>query len=214
MIDAAKYLGACLGVACALATAPARAQFVCGYPKLVTPVSTDLTTSKPPIEWEAIAGAQYYRVTITSRLPEGRILAAIDTQVPGTHFVPPQPLAETRANIRIGVTAYCNAEPNAALAPQEPARFLINASANCALRSEVHVDGTGRRRILTWDAVAGANAYRVVAYSAFDGTLVTQQTTRAAKAELDAPTANPVVVGIRPECATGVGDQVHALVLP
>ena len=198
----------------ATSAAPAFAQAICGYPKLISPKSAYLSDNKPVVEWEATPNAQYYRVMITSRLPEGRILTAIDTQTSATRFVPPLALATMKANVRIGVTAYCGSEPSKQPAVQDPTRFLIDASGNCALKTQAHIDGTGLKRTVRWDAVPGASAYQITVYDAANAAPVERKTTRVPNVELDVPADKVVIVGIRPECATGGGEQIHALIVP
>jgi hypothetical protein len=95
----------------------------CQSSGIVAPArGSTVADARPVLTWLVIPGAIRYRVEIESRVPEGRILVSLDTQVSGTRFQPPQPLTDHRAAVKVRVTAGCPPDDGGRLRDQ-PATF-------------------------------------------------------------------------------------------
>src|SRR5204862_7089925 len=85
--------------------------------------------ARPDIRWSGLSGVKVYRVQIESRVPEGQVIERIDTRVGDTRFVPPRPLTERRAAVKLLVTADC---PEPTSIATRPASFFIAVAPNCS----------------------------------------------------------------------------------
>jgi hypothetical protein len=166
-----------------------------------------ITDARPVITWPAIPGATRYRVEIEGRIPEGRILVSVDTQVTGTRFQPAQPLTDHRAAVKVRVTAGCPPDDGGGLREQT-ATFHIDTSPLCPAPARIALSSD--RRNVEWTAVANAIRYDVTLLRA-DGTVARQEQTR--RNSVARPVAPEVLVAVvRPYCATGFGQRTSALV--
>jgi len=73
----------------------------CPAPNITTPAA-DATraAARPSLRWAPAPGATGYRVRLTSRVPEGGVIASLDTLTTAPSFDPPQPLADLGAIVR------------------------------------------------------------------------------------------------------------------
>src|SRR5512143_37264 len=106
-----SLIGFAFPLACIVTWVPtASASQQCLEPVVTSPARESTQSSvRPGITWEAVPGVSGYRLRLTSRQPEGRTFATIDTLVSGTRFVPPQALTDGFAVVRVSVTSQCPA---------------------------------------------------------------------------------------------------------
>ena len=165
-----------------------------------------INEARPEIAWRAVAGAKSYRVQIESRVPEGRVIERIDTQVSSNRFVPARPLADERAAVKILVTADCAGTPNLA---EQPAWFFVDAAAACAPAKALAFPAGG----VEWDRTAGATRYQVEVYSTPEGRLLSRVETPLTSAALPRGPAQ-MLIAVRPQCGTVVGPAIYGLAPP
>lgn len=163
------------------------------------PRTATVVEARPQIAWPAVPGAKSYRVQIESRVPEGRVLERVDARVPENRFVPPRPLAEDRAAVKVVVTADCATPPNIA---SQPAWFYIDAAAACP-RAEALAFNAGAAR---WRGTAAR--YEVEVFSAVDGRLLARRDTPVASLPLPA-SHEPMLVAVRPRCGPVLGAALY-----
>lgn len=166
--------------------------------------------ARPMLSWRAIPGASQYRVEIESRVPEGRVLVSLDTQVSGTSFRPPQPLTDFRSAVKVRVTAGCPADDGSRLR-ENPSSFRIDTSPLCPGPARIALSEDGRD--IEWSAVPAAIRYDVVLLG-MDGPYVEvrleQQTQRT---RLPLPgNGETLTAVVRAYCSTGFGPRGLALV--
>lgn len=209
-VTTTRLLGAALA-ACACASLPAGAATVaCGAPALIAPDAPVVSDPRPRIAWAPHPGATAYRVTLTSRVPEGAQLAALDVQTETTSLLPAQPLAVDRALVRVRVTALCPAgDPGQS---GDERLFVIDATARCTLSGPVAIRRDGAQVSVGWHAAPAAGTVDVAVYSAADGRLLGQAEARGAEAKLDTATREPVVAVVRPRCAAIAGEWTASTV--
>ena len=191
-----------------VALSDSQAQQTCGTPSLLSPAQTDITNAKPRFEWTPVAKAKHYRLWLESRVPEGRVLFTHDIQTTATYWTPPAALTETRALVKMKLTAICDGDGERADAtPVSPpfTRFRIDTSANCVLAAAPAVTLAGQGAELSWPAVAGANYYELATYSGVEGKLTRKNESRGTTFKLDAVAPGVWVIGVRPRCSTGFG---------
>jgi hypothetical protein len=185
-------------VAALLASAAAHAQ--CTPLEPVSPRrDATVTDARPEIAWPAAAGAKSYRVQIESRVPEGRVIERLDARVAEPRFVPPRPLAEDRAAVKVVVTADCATPPNIA---SQPAWFYVDAAAACPPAEALAFTGGAAR----WRGTAAR--YEVEVFFADDGRLLARQDTPVTSLRLPAA-PGPVLVAVRPRCGTVLGPALY-----
>jgi hypothetical protein len=192
-----------IAAGCALcACAAAAAQ--CDALRVIAPVQgTTLREARPEIAWRAVPGARSYRVQIESRVPEGRVVERVDVEVSGNHFVPPRPLADARAAVKVLVTADCAGVPNLNV---RPAWFFIDATAACP-PVDALAFSAGR---VQWRRSSAATRYDVETYSESGGRMLAREETPLASAPL-AAAPGPILVAVRPRCGTIIGPAVYGL---
>ena len=70
---------------------PGAAAEPCAVAEIISPSQGSFVAQpRPPIEWRALPGVSRYRVQLESRVPEGRVLASIDsvvTELPRHRFL-------------------------------------------------------------------------------------------------------------------------------
>lgn len=118
-----------------------------------------LTTPRPVLKWRALAGANPpYRVMLEAREPEGRVLHAEDVLTANTELIPAQALAQTRASVKVLVSAGC-AELTPRDVAAQAAAFHIDVRAACGSAASLIFDAATRR--LTWQSSAAQHELRV-----------------------------------------------------
>ncbi len=178
----------------------------CSEAELIEP-SAIVADARPTLSWRAIPGASQYRVEIESRVPEGRVLVSLDTQVSGTSFRPPQPLTDFRSAVKVRVTAGCPIDDGSRLR-EKPARFQIDTSPLCPGPERIGPSEDGRD--IEWSAVPAAIRYDVVLLGPDGGVLLESQTQRT---RLPLPaTGETLTAAVRAYCPTGFGPRGLALV--
>jgi hypothetical protein len=156
---------------------------------------------RPEIEWRAVPGARSYRIQLESRVPEGRVIERVDTSVADNRFIPPRPLADRRAAVKVLVTADC---ANAPAIAAQAAWFFIDAAPTCpAPQKLVAMD-----RSAEWSAVPGATSYELEVYALPDGRLLLRRDTPLTTATLPADSSSKLIA-VRSHCASVVGDAVY-----
>jgi hypothetical protein len=159
------------------------------------------------LRWRAIAGSERYRVELESRMPEGRVLASIDTHVTGTSFRPPRSLTDSRAVIKARVTAGCPADEGSELRAQS-ASFFIDTSPLCP--GPARIDSRENLKSIEWAPTPNATRYDVTLLRADGAQIVKGQTQRP---EFAVPaSSDPLIAVVRPYCATGFGPYTSALI--
>jgi hypothetical protein len=177
--------------------------------RLIAPAAgATVADARPVITWAPLPGASRYRVEIESRIPEGRVLVALDTQVGETRFQPPQPLTDHRAAVKVRVSAGCAPDDGARLRARAAA-FQIDTSPLCATPAAMTV--TPDRRALAWPAVPNATRYDVTLLRPGDGSVVRRGDTRQPAFALPSG-PEPLVAVVRPYCPTGFGTAGSAFV--
>ncbi|MGH8667648.1 MAG: hypothetical protein ACREUH_00330, partial [Burkholderiales bacterium] len=125
--------------------------------------------AKPELTWRMLPESKRYRVQLESRLPEGQVIARMDTVVEGTQLLPPMALAGTRAAVKVVVTADCGKEAPP-VTGRGPTFFIDTASACAAPRELVLKDG-----VLSWRGT-GVAGYAVAGFAGDAKVLLTQET--------------------------------------
>ena len=190
-----------LGATCILAHAHAE----CASVEILNPLrNSTIHDARPGIKWAALSGVKLYRVQIESRVPEGQVLERIDARVSDTGFVPPRPLADRRAAVKLFVTADC---PESAPIATRPAWFFIDMAPNCPAVQGLSFSGANASRA-QWARTSGATRYEVEAYSVADGRLIARKETTLTSTDLPQVTA-ALVVAVRPRCESVVGEAAY-----
>lgn len=174
----------------------------CPAPGITAPAAdATLAAARPTIRWEPVPGATGYRVRLTSRVPEGAVIASLDTLTTVPTFEPPQPLTDLGAVVRVAVAARCGAETG----PETGLRFFIDIRPGCPAVADPAVELGASRPRLYWEPVEGAKRYEVLAYAAGDGRLLGRGETREPSFLLPGTGAAPAVAAVRPRCRDGYG---------
>jgi hypothetical protein len=147
---------ACLVLATLVVIGQAGAQ--CPIAQIISPKQGEvISTMRPTIEWQAISGMSRYRIQIESRVPEGIVLAQLDTLVAGTQFVPPADFGVSRTAVKLLVTGDCPDAPNIA---DRRAWFFIDMASACPAPSTLTFSGTGPVKV-EWAVTTGATRYQI-----------------------------------------------------
>jgi hypothetical protein len=179
---------------------------VCSEAELIEPAAI-VADARPTLSWRAIPGVSQYRVEIESRIPEGRVLISLDTQVSGTRLQPPQPLTDFRAAVKVRVTAGCPADDGSELR-EKPATFQIDTSPLCPGPARIALSGDGQD--IEWPAVPRATRYDVVLVGPDGGVRLERQTRRT---RLPLPANGETLTAVvRAYCPSGFGPRGLALV--
>ena len=204
-----------LTVAAAVCVAMEPAAAACPVAEIIAPErGARVGQPRPAIEWRALPGVSRYRVQLESRVPEGRVLSSTDSVVEGTRFIPPADLAESRAAVKLLVTAACENGPSTVR--EQPARFFVDLTLKCPPISRLSFEdaatglagGAGR---VAWARPAAATRYEITFYAMPDGKVIT--TGETASTSYDTPrNPAPMMVAIRPRCGTAVGPAVYGFV--
>jgi hypothetical protein len=190
-----------LGATCFLAHAHAE----CAPVEILNPLrDSTIHDSRPGIKWTALSGVKLYRVQIESRVPEGQVIERIDARVSDTGFIPPRPLTERRAAVKLLVTADC---PEPTPIATRPAWFFIDVAPNCPAVQGLSFSGAGASRA-EWARTSGATRYEVEAYSLAEGRLIARKETTLTSTDLPQAGA-ALVVAVRPRCESVVGEAAY-----
>ena len=190
-----------LWAACSLGQAHAE----CASAEILHPLrDATIHNARPDIKWRALPGVNVYRVQIESRVPEGQVIERIDTRVGDARFVPPRPLADRRAAVRLLVTADC---PETTSIATRPAWFVIDMAPSCSAVQGLSLTDTGTPK-LEWARASGATRYEVEAYSVVEGRLIARKETTLTSMELPRA-ATSLVIAVRPRCESVVGEAAY-----
>lgn len=193
-------------------TQPAQAEGVgasCTSPAIIAPRLGILYESRPLIEWAKVPGALQYRVQVRSQVPEGKVVATIDTVVSENRFSAPQPLAESRAIVTVKVSTLCG--------PMESVpsvlRFELDVTRECPAPRGVKASANDGKLLVVWNPRESVEGYRVVLRSASNGAELERRETTNARASFDGGKYfnTLLMLAIESRCRHVVGD---ALVLP
>ena len=166
---------------------------------------------RPAVEWRALPGVSRYRVQLESRVPEGRVVTSTDSVVEGTRFVPPANLAESRAAVKLLVTALCG--DAAARVSEQPARFYVDLARACPPVSKLSfeipalADAGGAGKV-AWTGAAAATRFEVVLYAMPGGEMMSSGETPSASYDLPGG-AQAMLVAVRPRCGAAVGPAAY-----
>jgi hypothetical protein len=202
-----------LAVICALLSAAwivwSSGYATCSEAELIEPAAI-VAEARPILSWKPISGASQYRVEIESRVPEGRVLVALDTQVSGTRFRPPQPLTDFRSAVKVRVTAGCPTDDGSRLR-EKPASFQIDTSSLCPGPERIGPSEDGRD--IQWSAVPAAIRYDVVLLGPDGPDIDVRLERQTQRTRLPLPaTGETLIAAVRAYCPTGFGPRGLALV--
>ncbi len=190
-----------LAAACSLVHAHAE----CAPVEILDPVrNSTIHSARPDIRWGRLSGVKAYRVQIESRVPEGQVLERIDARVGDTRFVPPRPLTDRRAAVKLLVTADC---PESTSIAAHPAWFFIDIAPKCSAVRGLSFSGESAPKA-EWLRANGATRYEVEAYSMADGRLITRNETTLPSSDLPRVAA-ALVIAVRPRCESVVGEAAY-----
>jgi len=193
--------------ALAAAGSLAHAHAECTPVEILDPVrNSTLHGARPDIRWGGLSGVKVYRMQIESRVPEGQVIERIDTRVGDTRFIPPRPLTDRRAAVKLLVTADCRESTSVAT---QPAWFFIDMAAKCSPVQGLSLSGESVPKA-EWKRTDGATRYEVEAYSMTDGRLVVRKETTLPASDLPRVTVE-LVVAVRPRCESVVGEAAYGL---
>lgn len=143
-----------------------QSQAACGPPVLLAPTQTVISEASPRFEWAPVPNASHYLVWLESRVPEGRVLLAEEFQTNATYMIPPRPLTNSKATIRLRVTAVCKDNSRAELS----ARFRIDENDGCRLQTPPVAQKVGRQEwSVHWQSLQSAQRYEIRVHAAEDG---------------------------------------------
>jgi hypothetical protein len=183
----------------------------CEPTKVLRPVRGEvIADARPVIAWGPLPGAKSYRVQLEARVPEGRMLATIDTVVSATTFSPPQPLTDYRAAVKVRVTAECPTAGFDALREQ-PAWFFVDTALACAAPTDLRFDAA--TSTLEWRGGGAAQRYEVFVYAGAEGALKHRGEALASRAVLPRGLKSGVAA-VRPRCANGYGAMAFLPIAP
>lgn len=183
------------------------ARETCATPVIISPAEVDITDAKPRFEWTSVANAKRYRFWLESRLPEGRVLSTHDIQTSATSWIPPAALTETRALLKVKLTAMCNEGDNNGVTPIAPpfVRFRIDTSVGCVIPSAPMVSLVGQQADVSWPAVVGADYYELSIFFGDEAKLNRKNETRNTKFQLESLSPGVWTIAVRPHCPSGYG---------
>lgn len=116
--------------------------------------SQTIADRQPTLVWQAESHLRY-RVQVAAVLPEARLVASHDTEILGSRFKLPAPLAVERAGIKVLISRGCDGLDAQDLHAQG-AWFFVDVRGACAM------DGASLKETdagLSWTAVPGASTY-------------------------------------------------------
>jgi hypothetical protein len=160
--------------------------------------------TRPTIRWRPVANVTLYRVQIQSRTPEGRVLHTFDQMTDDNSFRPPVRLAETRASVKLLLTAGCEAVDQQALM-ETAAYFHVDAAMKCPSPGGLALRRDAAGDVLEWEGTATAVRYRVRRIDVSGARRPDETETSHTFLALPAATADELLL-IRPVCDSGMGD--------
>lgn len=182
----------------------------CSPPALLVPTGGEtVTDSRPAIRWQPAPGVLRYRIKLTSRQPEGAQLVSIDTNISGTEFVPPNPLADSTAVVTFRVASVCPEDPSDALNRESVLRFYVDVRPTCQLTEPPSIQATSDGRRVSWGKAQAADRYEIFAYGTSDGRLIFSTETTATSTKLADGLATPLAIAVRPRCGQVRGAPVY-----
>ena len=185
----------------------ADAEIACPAPVITAPGSdSTLAIAGPVVRWEPVPGAQGYRVQITSRVPEGAVIANLDTLTAEPEFEPPQPLTDLTAIVRVTVVARCVKETGL----QTSLRFVIDTRLGCPGVADPVVESSVSGSRLRWRPTETAERYEVLVYAASDGRLLGRGETGQPSFDLPGSSGTSAVAAVRTRCRDGHGPFAFA----
>lgn len=190
----------------------ASAADACPAAEIISPAQGSFVAHpRPAIEWRALPGASRYRLQLESRVPEGRVLARFDSVVAGTRFVPPANLADSRAAVKLLITADCGAQ--APSVTENAAWFFMDLSALCPAPAEILVNAAPGP-VVTWQPVKQALRYEVSVFTAAEGRLLAKAESVEPRFRFSTAPAAPYYVALRARCAEAYSAPVYRVVTP
>jgi hypothetical protein len=169
----------------------------CTEVALIAPVrGTTSAEIRPQLVWSPVAGSARYRVQIESRVPNGRVIARIDTQTSETTFTPQQPFAVGAVTVKARVLADCGAEEDSTVG-EAPPWFFIDPRAACEPPREVAFR-SAPAAALEWRLHPGTRT-EVAVFFADGGQLIVREEVGGTRYAMAAATG-PLIIGIRTHC--------------
>lgn len=160
-------------------------------------------------------GASSYVLWGESRVPEGRVIFTNEIRTSETVWIPPVPLAEETATVKIRVTALCQDAPSNSpvlvpTANRPTTRFRIESPLNCRIDEEPVSDYHGDTLHLKWTAAPAANEYEVSIRSAIDAKQFTTQSSSFPEAHIRDVPQGVWILSVQARCGKTLGPRRYA----
>ena len=165
-----------------------------------------IAEARPEITWQAVPGAKRYRVQIESRVPEGETLVRIDTVAVATRFMPPGPLTDARAAVKLSVSADCGEAP--VPVATRAAWFVVDATSMCPMPRQILRSDDAVT--LHWETVEGVARYDVAVFAMRDGRTLAVRETHEPRYRLSVEPGETFYVMVRSRCALGRSVPAYA----
>jgi len=130
-------------------------------------------------------------------------LNRIDSVVTATQFTPPADLTDSRAAVKLLVTAVCENEP--ASVTEQAAWFYVDRAPACPAIEKISFANPGR---VEWTRHANAIHYEVTFNAYPQGRIVAGGKTTATTYALPVG-VEPLLVSVRPRCDTALGPAAY-----
>lgn len=193
-------------------TSAAEATPSCPTPLVKAPAHQEtVATARPIIQWKEVPGVASYRLTLSSRKPEGGVIASIDTTVSGTAFVPPAPLATSTAKVIWSVAAICGETAANTSRSEASHHFYIDLRPTCRMPDAPRIESVNGQRLVNWGKATAADRYEVFGYAAFDGKLQFAGETHEPPFALPDLAKAPMAIAVRPRCGAVEGAPAFVL---
>lgn len=173
---------------------------------LVTPRRLSEQTGRPVLAWMPLPNTSRYRLQIESRIPNGPVLARIDQIVSGTEFIPPRPLADERAVVKVRISAACGLDSQGTVSELPPS-FFIDARSQCPAPENLRVRSANVLS-LSWKPRQRVSKTEISIFSAIDGRLLAREDAIAGHREFP-PLGEAATVALRNRCADSVSETVY-----
>ena len=79
----------------------------CAVPRRIEPADEVIAELRPRLVWSPVDGAGSYTLSLRSRVPEGRTIAAYDLSLKDNSFQPAASLATDFAKVTVSLSAHC-----------------------------------------------------------------------------------------------------------
>jgi len=140
---------------------PAPSAAACDVFRLTLPADgAVIAEARPVLRWNARPSPHPVRVQIHSFFPESGTLQTVDIATTGNFFLPPKPLAEDRASVKVRISRGCPDQGAESLFAQS-ANFHIDTSLSCPRPENIAILTGSENLIITWGSVAAAMGYEV-----------------------------------------------------